>query len=64
MWPIRSRSEWIQGLIDSAANGRNQADGQRLVQTYRKLGLDLSAIDNPIGVGNSECVATNALGEA
>ena len=48
---IRSRSEWIPGLIDSAANGRNQADGQRLVQTYRKLGLDLSAIDNPIESG-------------
>jgi len=48
---IRSRSEWIPGLIDSAANGRNQADGQRLVQTYRKLGLDLSDIDNPIESG-------------
>jgi hypothetical protein len=48
---IRSRSEWIHGLIDPAANGRNQADGQRLVQTYRKLGLDLSAIDNPIESG-------------
>ena len=48
---IRSRAEWIHGLIDPAANGRNQVDGQRLVQMYRKLGLDLSAIDNPIESG-------------
>ena len=48
---IRSRAEWIPGLIDSTANGRNQADGHRLIQMYRKLGLDLSAIDNPIESG-------------
>jgi hypothetical protein len=46
---IRSRADWIHGLIDPAANGRNQADGQRLIQTYRNLGLHLAAIDNPIG---------------
>ncbi len=48
---IRSRADWIQGLIDPAANGRNQADGQGLIQTYRNLGLDLAAIDNPIESG-------------
>jgi hypothetical protein len=48
---IRSRADWIHGLIDPAANARNQADGQRLVQMYRDLGLDLSAIDNPIESG-------------
>jgi hypothetical protein len=48
---IRSRADWIHGLIDPAAYGRNQVDGQRLVQMYRDLGLDLSAIDNPIESG-------------
>ena len=48
---IRSRADWIPGLIDSTANGRNQADGQRLIQMYRKFGLDLSSMDNPIESG-------------
>ena len=48
---IRSRADWIHGLIDPAANGRNQADGRRLIQTYRQLGLDLSSVDNPIESG-------------
>ena len=48
---IRSRPGWIHGLIDPTANGRNQADGQRLIQMYRKLGLDLTPIDNPIESG-------------
>jgi hypothetical protein len=48
---IRSRADWIHGLIDPATNGRNQADGQGLTQMYRKLGLHLLAIDNPIESG-------------
>ena len=51
MAAIRSRADWIQGLIDPVANGRNQADGQGLTQMYRKLGLHLSAIDSPIESG-------------
>jgi len=48
---IRSRGDWILGLIDATANGRVQADGLRLINAYRKLGLNLSAIDNPVESG-------------
>jgi hypothetical protein len=48
---IRSRAKWIPGLIDAAANGRAQWDGQRLIQMYRNLGLHLQAVDNPLESG-------------
>lgn len=48
---IRSRGDWIVGLIDPTANGRNQADGYRLIQTYRNLGLRLEGTANPIESG-------------
>jgi hypothetical protein len=48
---IRARAEWIPGLIDPAANGRDQADGRRLIQLYRKLGLQLETIDNSLESG-------------
>jgi hypothetical protein len=48
---IRSRADWILGLIDPAANGRNQADGYRLIQMYRNLGLHLESITNPVESG-------------
>jgi hypothetical protein len=48
---IRARAEWIPGLIDPAANGRNEVDGRRLIQLYRKLGLHLEAIDNTLESG-------------
>src|SRR5439155_11605939 len=48
---IRARGDWIPGLIDPAANGRNQVDGERLIQIYRKLGLHLEAINNPLESG-------------
>src|SRR5260221_13302949 len=34
---IRSRGGWVHGLIDVTANGRVQADGFRLIETYRDL---------------------------
>jgi hypothetical protein len=48
---IRSRADWIHGLIDTTANGRVQADGLRLIQVYRTLGLHLNSIDNPVESG-------------
>ena len=32
---IRSRADWILGLVDPASNGRSQVDGQRLIQEAR-----------------------------
>jgi hypothetical protein len=48
---IRPRGEWIPGLIDPTANGRERGDGYRLVQIYQSLGLRLEAMDNPVESG-------------
>jgi hypothetical protein len=50
---IRSRADWIPGLIDPTANGRLQADGHKLIQMYRQMGLDLRSSDNPLESGIS-----------
>ena len=48
---IRARGEWIPGVIDPAARGRSQADGEQLFVTYQDLGLDLSPAQNAVEAG-------------
>ena len=48
---IRARGEWIGGVVDPLGNGRSLADGRKLIEMYRKLGLRLSAIDDPVESG-------------
>jgi len=48
---IRARGEWIPGTIDSAANGRSQADGENLMQSYKDLGLDLVNAEKAVETG-------------
>jgi hypothetical protein len=48
---VRARADWIPGLIDPSANGRDQMDGQRLIQIYRKHGLHLQAVDSRLESG-------------
>ena len=48
---ILERGPWIPGLIDPQANGRSQADGYRLIEIYRRLGLSLQSMDNPLESG-------------
>ena len=49
---IRSRGDWIPGVIDPAARGRAQKDGEQLTQAYRDLGLDtLSDADHSVESG-------------
>jgi phage terminase large subunit-like protein len=43
---IRGRGEWIPGVIDPAARGRSQKDGEQLLKDYRDLGLDLTEAIN------------------
>lgn len=43
---IRSRGEWIPGVIDPAARGRSQIDGEQLIQNYIDLGLDIEPANN------------------
>lgn len=51
---IKSRGDWIPGLIDPAARGRGQADGLQLLQLYVDLGLDLETADNGVESGIHE----------
>lgn len=48
---IRARGDWIPGVIDPAARGRSQADGQQLMQQYKDLGLDLDIAFNGVEAG-------------
>jgi hypothetical protein len=48
---IRQRGAWIPGVIDPASAGSSQHDGQRIIDLYRKEGLDLAAADNDVEAG-------------
>jgi hypothetical protein len=48
---IRARGDWIPGVIDPAARGRSQHDGEQLLSIYRDLGLDLTVADNGVESG-------------
>ena len=43
---INSRGAWIPGTIDPASRGRSQKDGEKLLEIYTDLGLDLTPADN------------------
>ena len=45
---MKPRGLWIPGFIDPAANQAGQDDGERLLDTYREMGLDLSIADNDL----------------
>lgn len=48
---IKARGDWIPGVIDPAARGRGQKDGQQLLQDYIDLGLDLDLAFNGVESG-------------
>lgn len=43
---IKSRGEWIAGVIDPASRGRSQVDGMQLYEQYLQLGLQLQPAVN------------------
>lgn len=51
---IKARGDWIPGVIDPAARGRSQVDGEQLVQKYIDLGLDLEFAKNAVEAGLQE----------
>lgn len=51
---IRARGDWIMGVIDPAARGRSQKDGQQLIQNYKDLGLQVVGAINTVEAGLSE----------
>jgi phage terminase large subunit-like protein len=48
---IKSRGAWIPGVIDPAARGRSQVDGQRMIEIYRQCGLNLQEAENAVEAG-------------
>lgn len=52
---IKSRGLWIPGVIDPAANGRSQKDGEQLFQTYTNLDLNLVNAINAVEAGIYNC---------
>lgn len=48
---IKAPGQWIPGVIDPAARGRSQIDGQQLLFIYQGLGLSLSPADNAVESG-------------
>jgi hypothetical protein len=48
---IKARGKWIRGVIDPAAQGSNEVDGQRLLDLYRTLGLDIEPADHAVESG-------------
>ncbi len=48
---IRARGEWIPGVIDPAARGRSQKDGEHILQVYQDCGLNLTVANNAVEAG-------------
>jgi len=51
---IKARGEWIPGVIDPAARGRNQKDGTQLLTDYQEAGLDIEVANNALESGLAE----------
>lgn len=51
---IKARGPWIPGVIDPAARGRSQKDGERLYQLYLNQGLNLYLANNAVDAGIQE----------
>ena len=48
---IKSKGEWIKGVVDPASRGRSQIDGDSLIEIYKTLGLQLTPADNAVEAG-------------
>jgi hypothetical protein len=48
---IKSRGDWIPGVIDPASRGRAQKDGVALLDEYQRMGLDLDLAENAVESG-------------
>lgn len=48
---INGRGKWIKGTIDPASRGRSQKDGEKLLEIYTDLGLNLIPADNSVESG-------------
>lgn len=48
---IKFRGHWIRGVIDPASRGRQQSDGEQLLQLYRREGLHVQPAVNAVEAG-------------
>lgn len=48
---IKTRGEWLHGVVDPASRGGGQKDGEKLYHLYQQLGLNLSMADNAVDAG-------------
>lgn len=48
---IKARGSWMTGAADPASRGASQKDGQRLIDDYRSLGINLVLADNAVESG-------------
>lgn len=48
---IKTKGDWIPGVLDPASRGRSQKDGLTLLQSYIDLGLDVSVAFNGVESG-------------
>jgi hypothetical protein len=48
---IKARGAWICGVVDPAARGRSPNDGERLIELYRRAGLDIEPANNSVEAG-------------
>lgn len=59
---IRAKGDWIPGVTDPAARGRQQRDGERLMQDYIDLGLNVQAAFNGVEAGLLEVLMRISTG--
>jgi len=52
---LKSRGDWIPGIIDTAARGRSQIDGDNLFQMYKDLGLKINNANKSVETGLYTC---------
>jgi phage terminase large subunit-like protein len=48
---IKARGPWVPGVVDPAAQGRTQTDGEQMIELYRRCGLNLSPAINAVEAG-------------
>lgn len=59
---IRGRGKALWGVIDPASRGRSQIDGDRLIDVYRNLGLNIVSADNSVEAGLHEVLVRLTTG--
>lgn len=60
---IKARGKWIKGAIDPAARNRQQADGIKLMESYKALDLNLVPAKNAVEAGLYEVWQRLATGQ-